>query len=51
MEWYSSTSNSQYNSTGYAYSAPPTAAPGYGGSFEDEPPLLEGERLDTQLAV
>lgn len=40
MEWYSSTNNAQYNSSAYAYSAPPTSA--YGNSFEDEPPLLEG---------
>jgi hypothetical protein len=40
MEWYSSSNNAQYNSAAYAYQAPSTA---YGNSFEDEPPLLEGE--------
>lgn len=44
VEWYSSGTAGAYNSSSYQYAPPPTAAASaYSNSFEDEPPLLEGE--------
>lgn len=51
MEWYSGTANYGVSSS-YAQAPAPAQGFGYASSFEDEPPLLEGEAaLNTLLLL
>lgn len=52
VEWYSSGTAGAYNPSSYQYAPPPTAAASaYSNSFEDEPPLLEGQLWCSNSAI
>lgn len=43
VEWYSAGAGSQYAASSYSYDVPGAQSAAAFGSFEEEPPLLEGE--------